>query len=1067
MNKKFSTLLASALLAVSSFSANAANVTADAVPSLSLTEDNGLVQIAVGDPTSDITDYLAIENDSLKLVPAANAQGDLFLNTLWCVTVEKYNQGQAVKYKFTNKATSQELNISSDYLKDVVAGGKTDNLEVAVDGDITGWAFSNNLGTLATEKPMYYYFDTDSVVAFVKGDQALDGVNYAVKLQKYESTYDNDYSGALAFSLVYANEMTLSAKQINSMLGMLEDDTDGVKLAFTPNKNKISQTNYFTDDYFLADTVAQTGDEKFVRILTKDSSYVYVDTAYLNTNGEKFLRFNTIKATADKMGGKSIADSLKAALNDQSKFLFRYWPSKDSLVIQVKQSTMGNADGVFNTNTPAPVVIDNTGKVGSEYKNYVTVQDLYAADDIRVVTIYDKKEVEINFGIGSCTALPPSHKTAIAEGLYLIRNTEGQYLAVPIHGDSTMVWVSREDNVEPWDMPAFQWVVEKNGTANKITNREFAKETLNIQFLDNADATILGATVKVEVGAGKAFEAASAAIMKDKYLGYRLLDKDSMRVQTYKLKYWTSFADKDLYMGASKTNDSIIYIGAKDNYVIAAVGDIAEYGYTGNVSGLTKLYRQAYTMKSKAANKYVVEAAENRYAISENVEDMAKFFYKANNNVEGVKYYALIDTAYAVEPDLLRKVGVDENNKYLKAQVMTESRTSAFTVEIDDAPLYRRFNNPALEENVSDGPDSLRFYESRRGEYLMDENNQKWQNDGVDYLGIWSENKATGLAFRIDTAWVKRGLGYIKPQYLISVDRHEVAAVDTIPCDAKNENHKHMTPDGKETTDAKECIHATPGKAGYTVAKYLVSFADSVTKYAGKDEVLPYVDVANGYTRVGFVKAIRQNDDMIFLTNGYEKMDVEKLNVDEIIKAYKDAGIDGTYIKSLKGDDHKNYTWSFRYTDPDAAATVAKEGEANQFLIESNTYDGGKDIQPEHAAWIKMQNGCIVLTNKNSEFNNAKTGGDGALIFNVENKLDDELATDNEEIATSEVSVLAGEGQVTIANAAGKKVVVSDMLGRVVVNTVISSDNATIAVPVTGVVAVAVEGEAAVKAMVK
>ena len=144
MNKKFSTLLASALLAVSSFSANAANVTADAVPSLSLTEDNGLVQITVGDPTSDITDYLAIENDSLKLVPAANAQGDLFLNTLWCVKVETYNQGQAVKYKFTNKATSQELNISSDYLKDVVAGGKTDNLEVAVDGDITGWAFSNN-----------------------------------------------------------------------------------------------------------------------------------------------------------------------------------------------------------------------------------------------------------------------------------------------------------------------------------------------------------------------------------------------------------------------------------------------------------------------------------------------------------------------------------------------------------------------------------------------------------------------------------------------------------------------------------------------------------------------------------------------------------------------------------------------------------------------------------------------------------------------------------------------------------------------------------------------------------
>ena len=48
----------------------------------------------------------------------------------------------------------------------------------------------------------------------------------------------------------------------------------------------------------------------------------------------------------------------------------------------------------------------------------------------------------------------------------------------------------------------------------------------------------------------------------------------------------------------------------------------------------------------------------------------------------------------------------------------------------------------------------------------------------------------------------------------------------------------------------------------------------------------------------------------------------------------------------------------------------------------------------------------------------------------------------------------------------GKKVVVSNILGQVVANTVITSDNATIAAP-AGVVVVAVEGEAAVKAIVK
>ena len=74
--------------------------------------------------------------------------------------------------------------------------------------------------------------------------------------------------------------------------------------------------------------------------------------------------------------------------------------------------------------------------------------------------------------------------------------------------------------------------------------------------------------------------------------------------------------------------------------------------------------------------------------------------------------------------------------------------------------------------------------------------------------------------------------------------------------------------------------------------------------------------------------------------------------------------------------------------------------------------------------------------------------------------------TANEGIATSEVKVIAGEGNVTIAGAAGKKVVISNILGQVVANTVISSDNAVIAAP-AGVVVVAVEGEAAVKAIVK
>ena len=95
----------------------------------------------------------------------------------------------------------------------------------------------------------------------------------------------------------------------------------------------------------------------------------------------------------------------------------------------------------------------------------------------------------------------------------------------------------------------------------------------------------------------------------------------------------------------------------------------------------------------------------------------------------------------------------------------------------------------------------------------------------------------------------------------------------------------------------------------------------------------------------------------------------------------------------------------------------------------------------------------MTLTDKEEE----------AIAVNV---VTTDTPTDNEEIATSEVTVIAQDGAVRIANAEGKKVVITNILGQTVANTVITSDNATIAAP-QGVVVVAVEGEEAVKAIVK
>ena len=82
--------------------------------------------------------------------------------------------------------------------------------------------------------------------------------------------------------------------------------------------------------------------------------------------------------------------------------------------------------------------------------------------------------------------------------------------------------------------------------------------------------------------------------------------------------------------------------------------------------------------------------------------------------------------------------------------------------------------------------------------------------------------------------------------------------------------------------------------------------------------------------------------------------------------------------------------------------------------------------------------------------------------------LGDEVPTANESVADAVegVKVVGGNGYVEIHGAAGKNVVVTNILGKVIANTVLTSDNQTINVP-AGIVVVAVEGEETAKAVVK
>ena len=208
---------------------------------------------------------------------------------------------------------------------------------------------------------------------------------------------------------------------------------------------------------------------------------------------------------------------------------------------------------------------------------------------------------------------------------------------------------------------------------------------------------------------------------------------------------------------------------------------------------------------------------------------------------------------------------------------------------------------------------------------------------------------------------------------------------------------------------------ATVGENGELAGNFLRVMEDSANVEGYK--------AANGMTRLAFVPAKREAG----------------ATSDSLLVNYQNETLTKADSVDYKGKNTgkiAQFQFKFQYTNVDG-----------EYLVESA-------MDANHNYYLASYNEVLCLT---------KAGEEQALVVRLEPT---DAPTANDEISTSEVKVIAGDGQITISGAAGKKVVVSNILGQVVANTVITSDNATIAAP-QGVVVVAVEGEEAVKAIVK
>ena len=411
------------------------------------------------------------------------------------------------------------------------------------------------------------------------------------------------------------------------------------------------------------------------------------------------------------------------------------------------------------------------------------------------------------------------------------------------------------------------------------------------------------------------------------------------------------------------------------------------------------------------------------------------------------------------------------------------TRVSAFVFAQSDRQLYKPMPAGTLSGK------NIKIYRERgingaTKEYLYEDGNNATNVaegayvKGFNYLGITGEKIAPvgenkTVAFYVDSVLNSQK---VMPQYLLYVDRDTIA-------------------EGKWCNTGEHGYNATGDSKTHQIkynalsyGRALVNLNDSVATYTGTsinklENGLKYA--FENYTRLGFVPAIHINiakdsldstsafgyltpgEWLVVLNNVKFKDIMSTISTNVIDPVALDSALAKGYAKAnpLNGD-HQNYAFSFRYTDDSHVP----------FLMESKGfgYKGFPGTFSE-ASWVKIQNNVPVIAQAlqpsgNGEHSAIASNRDLVEVVNQSQilKLEttDEIATANEELAAASVKVIAGNGIVTVKNAAGKKLVITNILGKVIANTVVTSDAATFAAP-AGVVAVAVEGEPAVKAFVK
>ena len=952
--------------------------------------------------------------------------------------------------------------------------------------------------------------------------QPVEAAAIVLKAEDLNRKVDFKYEladAAVAMGVVASDTFSIASSQVPTTAS---DFLNNKFMAEAVGTDITGATGYTADKLGITATNKM---EDYVYLKTTDNKYLYVSENFYPSSS-KFLKLAL--STGKLATPPAVTGMTDATWKARSAFKVTYYPSVDSLVFEPLNALSANPANnawlnggyAFNSvnnklsaffNAAATAATDlqdytNIGQVVVRIGNLTPTESVITAYNTEVTGTYNAVTnpgsllTKFTYADRKFNYL---QRATLPAGLYFIKNaTTAKNLVCNFEGTMMYDAVEKYEGGEVAqnynDMPATMWVINTTGcTTVDVKNREyganadaFAADPFVGQLYVDADGnyyTINKNYTGIAANNQELNNVESYVIdaVKDndaltsEHHGYQNLTK--LNISKYNLAY-NLFVDKDLFLDVTAdknfapSDDNSAYFEAE---AVTAATDI-QFGAGTDVAGLPQLVRTAYTLKVYDTNlidndKYYVylveETGENPYyqAMTES-EAIAKsatasvrkgvFYLKADQVKGNDKYYVLIDINKAGIKTADLSLATDNGNvqahcidavgrmSFLNLDNIASERASAFHVTSTPVSLYR---------TITDAKTAKIF--RQRGtakEYLFeDSNNQVGAPSyvkGFGYLGLTAEGIVPGKGYTT-AMYVKyvKASDEIMPQYLFAVDT--VTVKDGKWC--ATDEHGYIQ-EGDAHSD-----HTVP-YIGYLAGRFLVNLTDSIE---GKDAMLHNADKFkySGYDRLGFVEAICRVEggvEYLYILKGGNTLESVQAKYGVVDPAtFADATV---FDKKTLDGKHANYAFSLRLINEEAE---------KDFLIESKAE--GSAIGSFKGAWVKVQNSCPVLakfTTTGSDHAD-ETGTiqeliNNAQVFNIEEGLD-EVATDNETInSVSAVTVVAGNGEVIVKGAEGKTVTIANVLGQTVANTVITSSEAAISVP-AGVVVVAVEGEAAVKAIVK